>query len=49
VKLASEALRRVRPTEQQVGLSRTQRASNVQGAFRVAPDRKADIAGAAWC
>jgi len=44
VKLASEALRRVRPTEQQVGLSRTQRASNVQGAFRVAPDRKADIA-----
>ena len=45
VKLASEALRRVRPTEQQVGLSRTQRASNVQGAFRVAPDRKADIAG----
>jgi ComF family protein len=45
VKLASEALRRVRPTEQQVGLSRTQRASNVQGAFGVAPDRKADIAG----
>jgi len=45
VKMASEALRRVRPTEQQVGLSRTQRASNVQGAFRVAPDRKADIAG----
>jgi ComF family protein len=45
VKMASEALRRVRPTEQQVGLSRAQRASNVQGAFRVAPDRKADIAG----
>ena len=45
VKMASEALRRVRPTEQQVGLSRTQRASNVQGAFRVAPDRKIDIAG----
>ena len=43
--MASEALRRVRPTEQQVGLSRTQRASNVQGAFRVAPDRKTDIAG----
>ena len=45
VKLASEVLRRVRPTAQQVGLSRTQRASNVQGAFRVASDRKTDIAG----
>ena len=39
VKLASEALRRVRPTEQQIGLSRPERASNVQGAFKVAPDR----------
>ena len=45
VKLASEALRRVRATEQQIGLSRTQRASNVQGAFKVAPERSADIAG----
>ena len=36
VKFASEALRRVRPTEQQIGLSRSQRASNVQGAFKVA-------------
>ena len=45
VKLASEALRRVRPTQQQIGLSRTERASNVQGAFKVAADRKADIAG----
>jgi ComF family protein len=45
VKLVSEALRRVRPTQQQIGLSRTERASNVQGAFKVAPDRKADIAG----
>ncbi|SDT33802.1 ComF family protein [Bradyrhizobium canariense] len=45
IKLASEALRRVRPTEQQIGLSRTQRASNVQGAFKVAPDRNGDIAG----
>ena len=41
VKLVSEALRRVRPTEQQIGLSRPQRASNVQGAFKVAPDRQA--------
>jgi ComF family protein len=45
VKLASEALRRIRPTQQQIGLSRPQRASNVQGAFKVAPDRMADIQG----
>src|SRR5580658_6757654 len=45
VKLASEALRRVRPTQQQIGLSRSQRASNVQGAFKVATDRSSDIAG----
>src|SRR5437868_10680221 len=45
VKLATEALRRVRATEQQIGLSRPQRASNVQGAFKVAADRMADIQG----
>ena len=45
VKLASEALRRVRATEQQIGLSRPQRASNVQGAFKVAKERTADIEG----
>ena len=45
VKLASEALRRIRATEQQIGLSRPQRASNVQGAFKVAPERSADIQG----
>jgi len=45
VKVASEALRRVRPTQQQIGLSRSQRASNVQGAFKVAPDRGVDIQG----
>src|SRR5579872_281190 len=45
VPLATEALRRIRPTEQQIGLSRTQRASNVQGAFKVAPDRLHLIAG----
>ncbi|HEY3148519.1 MAG TPA: ComF family protein [Dongiaceae bacterium] len=45
VKLASEALRRIRATEQQIGLSRPQRASNVQGAFKVAADRMADIQG----
>jgi len=45
VKLATEALRRIRATEQQIGLSRAQRASNVQGAFKVAADRMADIQG----
>src|SRR6266403_5137890 len=45
VKLTSEALRRVRPTQQQIGLSRSQRASNVQGAFKVAADRTAEIQG----
>ncbi|MGY3620030.1 ComF family protein [Bradyrhizobium sp. USDA 10063] len=45
VALASDALRRVRRTEQQVGLSRAQRATNVQGAFKVAPDRAAEVQG----
>ncbi|MFN3656097.1 MAG: ComF family protein [Pseudolabrys sp.] len=38
-------LSRVRATPQQVGLSKTARADNVQGAFRVPPERKAEIAG----
>jgi ComF family protein len=45
VKLLSEVLRRVRPTLQQIGLSRPQRASNVQGAFKVAADRQSEIQG----
>jgi ComF family protein len=45
VKLSSEALRRVRPTQQQIGLSRKERASNVQGAFKVAADRQSLIHG----
>jgi len=45
VAMASAALRRVRATEQQIGLSRAQRASNVQGAFKIADERKADIQG----
>src|SRR4030081_1605606 len=45
VKVASEGLRRVRPTQQQIGLSRSPRASNVQGAFKVADGRGADIQG----
>jgi ComF family protein len=45
VKLSSEALRRVRPTQQQIGLSRKERASNVQGAFKVAADRQSLVHG----
>jgi ComF family protein len=45
VKLVSEVLRRVRPTLQQIGLSRSQRASNVQGAFKVAAERQSEIQG----
>ena len=45
VKLVSEVLRRVRPTQQQIGLSRPQRASNVQGAFKVASHRQSEIHG----
>jgi ComF family protein len=39
------ALKRVRATVQQVGLSKAERADNVQGAFRVAADAKADVTG----
>ena len=45
VKVRGEVLRRVRATEQQIGLSRAQRATNVQGAFQVSPDRRAEIQG----
>ncbi|MBR1027789.1 ComF family protein [Bradyrhizobium liaoningense] len=45
VRVRGEVLRRVRATEQQIGLSRTQRATNVQGAFQVSPDRQAEIQG----
>jgi ComF family protein len=45
VKVATEALRRIRQTEQQIGLSRPQRASNVQGAFKVAPERQHLVSG----
>lgn len=39
------ALKRARATAQQVGLSKAQRAENVQGAFRVPAEAKGDIAG----
>src|SRR5437870_209280 len=39
------ALRRVKATPQQVGLSQSARALNVQGAFRVSPAGKAAVAG----
>src|SRR5271155_3133050 len=45
VPVATGALKRVRATVQQVGLSRTERAANIQGAFRVPEDGKAAVAG----
>jgi ComF family protein len=45
VKLRGDLLARTRATEQQVGLSRAQRASNVQGAFEVSRERRDAVAG----
>jgi len=45
VPIASGALKRVKATAQQVGLSRSERATNVQGAFSVSPEGKAAVAG----
>ncbi|HJS09147.1 MAG TPA: ComF family protein [Pirellulales bacterium] len=45
VPLLHGALKRMRATVQQVGLSKSERADNVQGAFRVPADLKAEIAG----
>jgi ComF family protein len=45
VPVATGLLRRVKPTAQQVGLSRTERAANVQGAFRVPPEARGGVAG----
>jgi ComF family protein len=41
VPIAAGVLKRVKATAQQVGLTRTERASNVQGAFRVPEESKA--------
>ena len=45
VPVLHDALKRVRATPQQVGLSKGERADNVQGAFRVPPEKKSDVAG----
>jgi len=45
VKVAHSVLRRVKATAQQVGLSRSERATNVQGAFRVPAAAKGEVAG----
>src|SRR6202034_1498780 len=45
VPIATAAIKRVRATAQQVGLSRTERAANIQGAFRVPEEGKAAVAG----
>jgi len=45
VPIAAGALKRVKPTAQQVGLSRSERAANVQGAFRVPAEGRGAVAG----
>jgi len=45
VPLAHAALKRVKATPQQVGRSQAERAENMQGAFRVLPRSKAEVAG----
>ena len=45
VPIAENALRRVKLTTQQVGLSRAERTRNMQGAFQIAPEGKASIKG----
>lgn len=45
VRLAANVLKRVRPTLQQTGLSRTERTRNVQGAFQVAAERRGEVKG----
>ncbi len=45
VAVETGVLRRTRATPQQVGLSKSERAVNVQGAFKVAADRKTAVSG----
>ncbi len=43
IPVSHSALKRAKATPQQVGLSRSERALNVQGAFRVPPQSKAEV------
>ena len=43
--MLDDALARMRATPHQVGLARAERATNVQGAFRVPDARQAAVAG----
>ena len=43
--VAHRALKRVKATPQQVGLDKSGRAQNVQGAFRMSGEGKAEVAG----
>lgn len=45
VAIARDVLKRIRPTAHQIGLSRVERADNVQGAFAVPPDRLHAVQG----
>jgi ComF family protein len=45
VAVSHRALQRVKATAQQVGLSQAERAQNVQGAFRVPAEGKAEVTG----
>jgi ComF family protein len=45
VPVSHGVLRRVKATAQQVGLTRNERAANVQGAFRVPPEARPDVKG----
>jgi predicted amidophosphoribosyltransferase len=45
VPVDAQALERVKPTPPQVGLTRGQRAANMQGAFRLRDEKKQEIEG----
>jgi ComF family protein len=45
VPVAGTVLKRIRPTPQQIGLSRSERAENVQGAFQVPAERRSQAEG----
>jgi len=45
VPVTGRALARTRATPQQIGLSRSERAQNVQGAFQVPAERRAEVEG----